>query len=78
MPCSDSATLCALFFFYRFPCTTAASWPWAPGSRGRWLHAVLKEPDVAELRVNGTLRFYDLPQGSALCACGSSEAQATA
>ncbi|CAE7873866.1 ALKBH3, partial [Symbiodinium microadriaticum] len=39
-----------------------------PGFQGRWLHAVLKEPDVAELRVNGTLRFYDLPQGVAQAA----------
>ncbi|CAE7553140.1 ALKBH3 [Symbiodinium sp. CCMP2592] len=37
-----------------------------PGFQGRWLHAVLKEPEVTELRVNGTLRFYDLPEGSAL------------
>jgi len=43
-----------------------------PGFQARWLHAVLKEPMVTNARLNGTLRFYDLPDGAALCACGAS------
>eukprot|EP00930_Biecheleria_cincta_P045971 TRINITY_DN31691_c0_g1_i1.p1 TRINITY_DN31691_c0_g1~~TRINITY_DN31691_c0_g1_i1.p1 ORF type:complete len:479 (-),score=75.85 TRINITY_DN31691_c0_g1_i1:246-1580(-) len=44
-----------------------------PGFQGRWLHAVLKEAEVSGCRVNGTLRFYDLPVDAALCACGASQ-----
>eukprot|EP00929_Paragymnodinium_shiwhaense_P119922 TRINITY_DN91830_c0_g1_i1.p1 TRINITY_DN91830_c0_g1~~TRINITY_DN91830_c0_g1_i1.p1 ORF type:complete len:519 (+),score=69.13 TRINITY_DN91830_c0_g1_i1:98-1654(+) len=44
-----------------------------PGFQGRWLHAVLKEPEVSEPRINGTLRFYHLPLGAMLCACGASK-----
>lgn len=43
-----------------------------PGFQGRWLHAILKEPDITARRANGTFRCYDLPAGSALCACGAS------
>lgn len=46
-----------------------------PGFQGRWLHAVLKDPTVSESRINGTFRYYDLPEGSALCACGASRDQ---
>jgi len=44
-----------------------------PGFQQRWLHAVPKEPDVHGVRINCTFRFYDLPEGSALCACGASK-----
>ena len=75
MPCSDSATQCASVL--QVPIHHGSFLAMGPGFQGRWLHAVLKEPEVTELRVNGTLRFYDLPEGSALCACGSSEATTT-
>lgn len=60
----------------QFPMTHGCCLVMGPGFQSHWLHAVLKEPEVAGARLNGTLRFYDLPPGSALCACGASR-QAT-